>query len=244
MPNSTSPAPFALRLLDRLFLWVRSRPVFYRFTLFTRVLLVAGFLPTGLVKLLNQRFSVLAVETPIGAFFEAMYQTGLYWQFIGLCQVLAALLLLVPALAHLGAALFAGIILNIFVITVALDFGGTPWVTGPMLLAAAYLCAWDYHRFRPLFTEAPFEEPVPRHRLDRLEFAGFLVFGASLVAAFLFTRGFFPRDYVAAAVGLGAAGGLFALGRFLWLAWQGRRGGRGGRPVFRVTGRAAPPPSP
>jgi len=66
-----------------------------------RILLAAGFIPTGLVKLLNQRFTTLPVESPIGAFFEAMYQTGLYWQFLGLTQVLAGCMLLVPAFAHL-----------------------------------------------------------------------------------------------------------------------------------------------
>ena len=75
--------------VDRLFVWVRSKPLFYRVTLFTRIMLAAGFIPTGMVKLLGQRFTLLPVSTPIGAFFEAMYQTDLFWRFIGASQVVA-----------------------------------------------------------------------------------------------------------------------------------------------------------
>jgi hypothetical protein len=113
-------------LVDRAFLAVRRRAFFYRLALFTRILLAAAFIPTGMIKLLGQRFTLMPVETPIGAFFEAMYQTGLFWRFIGAAQVAAGLLLLFPPAAHLGAAMFVPIIVSIFVITVALGFGGRP----------------------------------------------------------------------------------------------------------------------
>jgi hypothetical protein len=208
--------------VDQLFLWVRSGLFFYRFALFTRILLAAGFIPTGMVKLLGERFTLISPDHPIGAFFEAMYQTGMYWRFLGLTQVAAGLLLLVPRAAHLGAAMFFGIILNIFVVTVSLDFRGTPIITGLMLLAVTYLCAWDWHRFRALFTIRPLNEPVPHHRLDRWELAGFLVFTASLLVFFGFTRSFVSSRYVFVTLAVGAGAGFFALGRFLWL-WRGGR---------------------
>jgi len=43
------------------------------------------------------------VNTSVGAVFEAMYQTGGYWRFLGLSQVLAGALLLIPATAFYGA---------------------------------------------------------------------------------------------------------------------------------------------
>lgn len=101
-----------IRRIDRAFLWARSRPFLYRFTLFTRILLAGGFIPTGMVKLLGHRFTRISPEDPIGAFFEAMFLTGLYWRFLGLSQVLAGLLLLVPRWAHLGAAAFLPIMIN------------------------------------------------------------------------------------------------------------------------------------
>jgi hypothetical protein len=50
-------------------------------------------------------------------------------------QLTAAALLLLPWTATLGAVVYLPIILNIFVITVAVGFGGTQVVSGLMLLA-------------------------------------------------------------------------------------------------------------
>ncbi len=112
-----------IRKLDRVFVRVRSRELLFRFTLLTRILLAAGFVPTGLVKLLGQRFTRLPDSTPIGAFFEAMYQTGAFWNFIGAAQVVAGVPLLVPTLAHLGALLFLPVIAGILAVVVGVGFG-------------------------------------------------------------------------------------------------------------------------
>ena len=77
-------------------------------------------------------------ESPIGYFFEALYQTGFYWRFIGMAQLVAALLLLIPRTATLGALVYFPIILNIYVITVSLHFQGTPYLTGLMLPGCIY----------------------------------------------------------------------------------------------------------
>lgn len=209
-----------IEFLDRLFVWLRSKPFFLRLTWFTRILLAAGFIPTGMVKLLGNRFTLMGPETPIGAFFEAMYQTGLYWQFLGFSQVLAGMLLLIPRGAHLGALLFLPIMTNIFVVTISLGFGGTPAVTGMMLLAVAYLCFWDYHRSRSLLTERPLDRPVPELRLDWLERIGFAVFATSLLAVFLTTRSLVSTAWVPIFMILGLAAGLVTLVRFFWV---GRR---------------------
>jgi len=210
--------------LDRLFLWMRARPFFHRFSWFTRFLLFAGFLPTGLVKFLGQRFTLMGPETPIGAFFEAMYQTGFFWRFIGFTQMAAAVLLIIPRFTHLGAAAFFPIILNIFVITVALSFKGTPIVTGLMLLAVTYLLFYDYHRFRGLLFANPGPLPeLPVQRLDAWERVGFGMFVAGLLTVFLATRWLSPTGAVPIAVGVGFLGGLVALVRFGVVAIRDRR---------------------
>lgn len=160
--NDAALAAMTVAVIDELFVRIRSTGFFLRFTLFTRILLAAGFIPTGMVKLLGERFTTLPDTTPIGAFFESMYQTGLFWNFIGAVQVVAGVLLLIPRHAHLGALLFLPVIASINVINVALGFGLTTVITALMLLAALYLCCWDYDRFRSLFTTRPFE---PRHRI-------------------------------------------------------------------------------
>ncbi|MEM6796026.1 MAG: hypothetical protein AAF725_18770, partial [Acidobacteriota bacterium] len=202
------------------------RAFFYRFTLLTRILLAAGFVPTGLVKLLGYRFTQMTIETPIGAFFEAMFQTGLYWRFLGASQMVAGLMLLVPATAPLGAALFLPIMINIAVITISIPFGGTPFVTVPMSLAVLYLCLWDFPRFRGLLTTAEPREPLAAPRpqaLSTAERLGFWVFGVSLMAFFGFTRGFVPPPVAAGSVFTGVAGGLLALTAFALETWRRSR---------------------
>jgi uncharacterized membrane protein YphA (DoxX/SURF4 family) len=114
------------------------------------VLLAVGFIPSGLTKVLGNRFTRLGLDSPVGFFFEALYRTGFYWRFLGLCQLAAAALLLVPRTATLGAVVYFALILNIFVITVSVGFVGTPFITGLMLLASVYLLCWDYDRLKRL----------------------------------------------------------------------------------------------
>ncbi|MEM9408334.1 MAG: hypothetical protein AAGA81_20035 [Acidobacteriota bacterium] len=130
--------------------WTVSQPLLHDFTWGVRILLAIGFIPPGMIKVLGRRFTLIPPENPIGAIFEAFFQTGFYWNFLGACQVLAGLLLLVPATATLGAALFLPILVNIFVLTVSVGFKGTPYVVGAMLLANVYLVCWDGDRFRHL----------------------------------------------------------------------------------------------
>jgi uncharacterized membrane protein YphA (DoxX/SURF4 family) len=149
--------------------WIRSHAILYRLTLGTRVLLAVGFIPTGLVKVLGQRFTTMSPTSDIGGFFETLYRSGPYWHFLGFAQMLAGLLVLWPATATVGAVLFFGIMLNVFVITLSYDFHYTPVVTGMMLLATLYLLAWDYDRLRPLFGfNRPTMEPLFEHRLSGL----------------------------------------------------------------------------
>jgi hypothetical protein len=99
---------------------------------------------------------------PFDQFWRVMFTSGLYWKFIGASQVLAGALLMTQRFAKLGAMVFLGIILNIFVVTVAYSFGGTPLVTGLMLLAAIYLLMWDLDSFQPLFRTPEHVLPAPR----------------------------------------------------------------------------------
>lgn len=180
--------------LDQMHAWLRRNPLAWRLVVGTRILLCAGFFPTGMIKLLGQPFTVMDVGTPLGLFFHAMHQTGLYWRFLGATQVVASLLLLTPRTAHLGGLLFFPVILNIFVITVSMEFKGTPVVTALMLLASLLLVAWDYHRWRSLLTVTPARvdvpEPLPLSPFERVGYAMGAAFGLTF---FLSTRSLVPR---------------------------------------------------
>ncbi|MBK7804094.1 MAG: hypothetical protein IPJ55_15795 [Chloracidobacterium sp.] len=137
-------------ILDDLHVAVTRRWWTQGFTAFTRVLLAIGFIPPSYTKIIHQPFTSLPDSTPVGHYFNALYQTGFYYEFIGWGQMIAAVLLLIPRTSHLGAMLFLPIIANIAVLTVSVGFKGTWVITILMCLAATYLVAWEYDRLKPL----------------------------------------------------------------------------------------------
>lgn len=150
--------------------------------IWTRLVIGFAFVPSGLKKVMGERFTVLGTDNPIGFFFEGLYQSGFYWKFLGLSQLLAALLLMSQRFATLGALLFFSIICNIWVITLSLHFAGTTIVTSLMLLANLGLLAWDYNKFKGLFyRDRPKTRWIPDgtalpNASHTWEWAGFLLF--------------------------------------------------------------------
>lgn len=126
------------------------------FTALVRIALGFGFFTAGMVKIMGERFaSGLSVNHPMGHYLEALHVTGFYYPFIGVVQVIAALLLLIPRTALLGALIYFPVILNICILSISVRFEGS-LVTSPlMVIANLYLLFWDYERIRPLF---PFKQ--------------------------------------------------------------------------------------
>ena len=143
------------------------------FTIYLRYLIGGAFIMAafgmgkldGTSNLMGSMSAPIQDLAPIQQFFRVMTDSGLYWKFIGWSQILAGVLLMSQRLARIGALMFFVIILNIFVITVAYEFTGTPIVTGLMLLATIYLLVWDVRSFLPLLIE------MPPHPLARLSIA-------------------------------------------------------------------------
>lgn len=122
--------------------------------IYTRYLIGGAFVFSCIIKIKGKRFTTYAHEdAPFGTamhFFETLYQTGGYWQFIGWAQLLAGFLLMTQRFAKLGALANLPILLNVFVITISMEFGGTPLITGMMLLANLLLIAWHWGELRSL----------------------------------------------------------------------------------------------
>lgn len=119
---------------------------------YTRYLLGGAFVFASLIKIKGHRFALPPdASAPLHSperLFETLYQSGLYWQFLGFAQLVAGLLLLTQRYALLGALLFLPIIANVYVITISYDFGYTSVITGAMLLATVGLLGWDWPRLR------------------------------------------------------------------------------------------------
>lgn len=199
----------------------RRHPALHRLAIVSRILLALAFVPTGLVKLLGWRFTVLDPATPIGGFFEAMYRTGAYWQFLGASQVAAGVLLLIPATATLGALAVLPIMLNITVITWALDFTGTRHLAVAMLLASLFLLGWDYDRWRGILVAPGQPSPTGTDAvvLSRLERAGYVLGTTAGLLLFAGTRGLVPGTVAAAGL-VGGAGATGMVALAWWQAWR------------------------
>ena len=137
--------------LDELHLKARKYKWLHYFAIFCRVALSAGFIPSGMQKILGERFTTLAINHPMGNFLEAFHHTGYYYPFVGYMQVIAAILLLIPRTVTLGAFIYFPIILNICILSLAVRFDGSQ-VTSPLMVCAVlFLLCWDYHKFKNIF---------------------------------------------------------------------------------------------
>ena len=56
--------------VEKLHNQIYNKRLFVLFTWGMRILLFLAFLPSGLKKLLGERFTLLGIETPVGFFFE------------------------------------------------------------------------------------------------------------------------------------------------------------------------------
>ena len=141
---------------EEIYYAAKSDKWFRRFAAFCRIALAASFLIAGYVKVVGERFAAgLPSNNPLGHYFDALHLTGYYYTFIGIAQIITALLLLFRRTALLGAILYFPIIVNIFVLTYATRFDGTRVVT-MMLLANLFLLIWDYDRIKHIL---PFKQP-------------------------------------------------------------------------------------
>lgn len=142
---------------EQLYDGAKGNKWFRYFTIFCRVMLAFGFIPSGIVKIMGERFTALSANHPLGHYFEALHLTGYYYTFIGVIQVIAALLVLIPRTALLGAIIYFPVILNICILAYAVRFEGTR-ITTLMLFANLYLLGWDYDRLKYILPFQQFTE--------------------------------------------------------------------------------------
>jgi hypothetical protein len=117
-----------------------------------RILIGFAFLPAALKKVLDQPFTDAANTGRFHDFLDAFHATGGFYQFVGVVQLLAALLLSTQYFALLGAFL-ALPMLTAITVFVWSTIGLTPTaiVASLMLLGTIVLLLWDLDRWRGVF---------------------------------------------------------------------------------------------
>lgn len=178
--------------LEEIYHEAKSDKWFKGFAVFCRIALAASFIPAGLVKIMGERFAEgLPSNNPLGHYFDALYLTGYYYTFIGVAQVIIAVLLLIPRTSLLGALMYFPMIVNICVLTYATRFEGTRLNT-MMLLASLFLLIWDYDRIKYIlpFKQPKTDPPVIKNPLGRR--LRLMFWGASVaVLAFIIVGTFY-----------------------------------------------------
>lgn len=171
--------------IEQFYYKAKGNKWFRWFTVFCRVALAFGFIPSGIVKIMGERFTALPSNHPLGHYFDALYQTGYYYTFIGVGQLIIALLLLIPRTALLGAIMYFPTILNICILAYATRFEGTR-ITTLMLLGSLYLLCWDYERIKYIlpFKRSNAEIPPANKKALSSKFP-FAFFGGVFVTAAL-----------------------------------------------------------
>ena len=134
---------------------------FLYFSFFCRIALAWSFLPSGIVKIMGERFTGLPSNHPLGHYFDALALTGFYYTFIGVAQVTTAFLLLIPRTAYLGAMMYFPIILNICVLTFATGFDGSK-LTCLMIWADLFLLCGNYDRLKYILPFHPSQAVIPK----------------------------------------------------------------------------------
>ncbi|WP_431166514.1 hypothetical protein [Tenacibaculum halocynthiae] len=171
------------------------------FIIYLRYLLGFAFVFASIVKIQGLRFtSESGAMNPINSawhFFETMYQSGIYWKFLGYGQLTAGFLLMTQRYAKLGVILFLPIILNIFVITISYDFKGTPIITGLILIATIILITWDWNTLKILINKTPTFSTKPRLENDYTwSIIGLIFFFLTIISKLIISKNSFILVFI------------------------------------------------
>lgn len=147
-----------------------------------RYLIALAFVPSGFTKLIGGRFTQLPKSDAVGHFFEAIYQSGMYYNFLGLAQIVTAILLMTQRFALLGTFLFLAITSNIWMITISLPFKGTWIITSLMMFAGVILLYWDKNRITALYSDSDVQSKKYAPKASQLWINAGIIYIISLLA--------------------------------------------------------------
>jgi uncharacterized membrane protein YphA (DoxX/SURF4 family) len=156
----------------------------FKFTVVgTRLFLGLIFFTSGMGKLTNGNY--LGIIGPVHLEeWLAPYGLGLWVKFVAWSQVGVGLLLLSQRFATVGAIMLLPMIANILIVTVSLQWQGTPYINAFLLGLNLFLLAADYHKIKFLFFDDVKElrqKSLQRNyaMIDVLWLAGFMLCLAS-----------------------------------------------------------------
>ncbi len=121
------------------------------FIIVLRYLLGFAFLPAGLKKVFGQPFTDPEKTGAFHEFLHAFHDTGVFYYFVGVTQLLAAFLLLTQRYATVGSLLLAPTLAAILVFCWSTLVIPTATVVTLMAGGTLLLLLWDIERWRTVF---------------------------------------------------------------------------------------------
>lgn len=193
-------ASWLMRVVER----ARRRRGLHLFAANLRIFIGFAMLPAGLKKVLGEPFTDPGNTGPFHDFLHAFHDTGFFYPFVGLTQVLVALLLMTQRFALIGAMLLLPVLTTILVFCWSTAVYPTASVVTLMWLGNVGLLLWDIERWRGVIGRAGVEGPragavtederlVVRH----WAWAGFLVFALYGLSALVYGGIYRPRGFEA-----------------------------------------------
>ena len=116
-----------------------------------RIGLAFAFVPAGLKKVIDQPFTDPQNTGLFHDFLHAFYATGAFYSFVGVMQLLAAVLLLSQRFALVGALILLPIVSTILVFCWSTEVYPTATVVTFMFAGTAGLVLWDLQKWRTVF---------------------------------------------------------------------------------------------
>lgn len=99
----------------------------------------------------------------------AKYGLALFARFVAFSQVIAGGLLITQRFATLGAILSFPMLLCILMVTISLEWQGTPYVNAIFIAMNAYLLVYDYHKLKFIISDKSVDfKTVKLERKDRI----------------------------------------------------------------------------
>ncbi len=125
-----------------------------------RFLIGFAFVPAALKKVLDQPFTAPTNHGPFHDFLHGFHATGWFYAFVGVMQLVAAVLLCTQRFATLGAAIALPILTAITAFCWSTDVPVTATVATLMWLGTVGLLVWDLAKWRAIFARDDRETTV------------------------------------------------------------------------------------
>ena len=177
--------------MKEIFFKIKNNKAIQLFAIYLRYLIGGAHVFASIVKIKGEEFSTVPVNfSSYSAFnlFKVLFQSGVYWNFIGWMQILSGFLIMTQVQSTLGSLVLLPISLNIFFITYSdPSFANTLYISTLMLFANIFFIMLDFDKLIPIISKKTYfiVQNNSFHEKPIWFFLGLLFFIVSIISKIL-----------------------------------------------------------